>query len=291
MKLPDFTKNDDLNRLKARMGLSPNALGSFECRLDPSRLTPDEVANLDRGGLDVDRGDLTVLGDGTFALKDRRVLVYIRDVHSIGHSDVLPKYHLANCSALRRMHAAGRSARYQVATRIDGLFRIHLIDGNRWTASDKRLHVCKNCLHELSFNGYDAQQMSEKDKNIFVSEFTPDMFFEKYPTSLHVITPDFDANSAPINRYSDDFKDISLRIRNDAGWRCQECSISLGDGTFRRFLHVHHYNAQRNDNSNANLIALCIECHAEKPFHLHMKSSPDYREFFRRKNEIILGGR
>ena len=47
----------------------------------------------------------------------------------------------------------------------------------------------------------------------------------------------------------------------------------------RRFLHAHHVNGLKWDNSVENLRALCIRCHSDQPMHSHIKAMPAFSEY------------
>jgi len=63
------------------------------------------------------------------------------------------------------------------------------------------------------------------------------------------------------------------------GYRCdnKKCRINLTN--HRKFLHAHHINGQKSDNSPDNIKLLCIKCHAEEYLHGHLKSLPEYIKF------------
>ena len=84
MKLPDFYDFDALNEVKRRMGIPRDVYGQFTSEERPRRLTDVEITTLKSGpGLVVPFVALTILADGTLAYKDSRVLLHIRDVHTI----------------------------------------------------------------------------------------------------------------------------------------------------------------------------------------------------------------
>ena len=83
--------------------------------------------------------------------------------------------------------------------------------------------------------------------------------------------------TAPVNIYPENWPEIRERIRMQRGFRCEECRIDLS--SHRRFLHLHHRNAQMNENEDDNLVLLCIEHHVVQPSHGHMRNSADLVEF------------
>lgn len=276
MKLIDFFNFEPLNRIKDEMGIPRDAYGSFTISLDERRLTLAELEALTSGdGIDVSFDELTILDDGTLAYKDSRVLLYIRDVNEYGGTTREPRYHLSHCSTLQEMQTRGRFERYVIAAEVTGTFQLNIITSHGRRSERRRLHVCQNCLAEIGFDDFSLAD-DRKQRQQYVAAFTPDRFFKVYPRSLHIRKPGHTADTAPLNDYTPDFREISASLRRHAGWRCQECQRAFADMRLRRYVHVHHKNGLKSDNSPGNLQVLCIGCHAETPNHSHMKQHPDY---------------
>ena len=279
MKLPDFRLYEPLNRLKAQMGIRHDEYGSMSVVDMGPRLTRDELERLATVGIDVRLEYITVLANGTNTLKGIRVLLYIRDVTQYGNQHHEPKYHLTTCSVITTMHNNGRGQRYVVANRTNGTFDVNIATPAGRHAVDIRLKVCKTCLKHLNFGGFNSLPWRQRQQ--FVDNFLPEHFFAKYPVSPHTRIPAHDSDGAPLNDYTADFPEISARTRQQAGWRCDACRADLSPNGLHRFLHVHHRDGNRWDNSPHNLRVLCIACHAEEPSHAHLKNGPDYREYRR----------
>jgi len=78
-------------------------------------------------------------------------------------------------------------------------------------------------------------------------------------------------------RYPKNWKDISLKIKQDAGWICQECGKQCrkpGEkfDTHKRTLTVAHLNHIPEDIRNDNLKALCAPCHLRYDAKHHAES-------------------
>jgi hypothetical protein len=280
MNLPDFTSDPNLIALKLKMGLDADAVGSFSPQYRPGALTLEELKQLESEGIDVPIEEIIPLEDGTLGYKDRRVIVYIRDVAAFGPNFNQPRFHIADCKTLKLMREQNRFGRYVVATRDDGLFQINRV-GRYHSRELINLSVCQNCLSKLSFESF-SFNITQNARRSIVSRFTIKLFFEIYPRSLLSERPAHDADTAPINDYTADFPIIARRIKQQRGWKCKICCRDLSDFPHRKYLHVHHENGLKHDNSDENLQVLCIGCHAEQPQHAHLKSHPDYREFIRR---------
>ena len=277
MKLPNFLLSDDLIRLKSAMGIPRSKLGNLRA-IEIRRVgaTRDEIRQLAEEGLEVDKEDVVALPDGTLSYKDRRVLLYIRDVSQYGGNYSDRRFHFADCAKLRQMRENLRFGRYVVASRDDGLFRLHYISSGRRT--DKRLDVCQFCLDRLNYKGF-HRGMRLNIRMAAVQHFSIPEFFTTYPKTLHHSMPAYTDQTAPTNDYSTDFSLISRAYRQKRNWTCETCGIQLSRDMMQRYLHVHHINGLKNDNRDENLKAVCIHCHGEEPSHGHVKAMLQYREF------------
>jgi hypothetical protein len=130
MKLPDFTDDQALNELRRKMGNV--TLGSFTASTTTERfLTPEQVEQLAREGIEIPLNEVEVLEDGTLAYKGTRVVLYIRDVKQYRQAELsLPRFHVSDCDTLHEMRAKNRFGRYVVATRDTGTFQIRLMTYN-----------------------------------------------------------------------------------------------------------------------------------------------------------------
>ena len=281
MKLPNFYEFSPLNSIKAMMGIPRDIYGNLTVSITASRLSELELEKLTSvNGLDILSDDLIILSDGTLAYKDSRVILYIRDIPDYGKQEIQPRFHLANCSTLQKMRAYKRFDRYVVSTRTDGYFNINVIGSGVVRTGLYNLLVCQNCLDFLGLNGF-RMNWSKINRTNFVKSFKIGSFFEKYPRSFYQQIPTYNSDNAPLNIYSDDFNEISQKVKAGSRWHCQECGIDLSGLERKKWLHVHHKNGLKYDNSRSNLEAICISCHANKPNHGHIKTSLNYNEFMK----------
>ena len=277
IKLPDFLTWSTFNGLRSKMGAP--LVARFGAQPVVTAIDLPVIERLQGAGIDVTADQIQILGDGTLAYKGYRVLVYIRDVPTIGSRGSMPKYHFAHCRTLETMYRNHRSERYVVAISDSGLFHVNVLDSGI-KSEPVRLDVCQNCLAHIRWKGFDMQ-MARSSRLSIVDQFRLSEFFDKYPKDLLAVTPKHSSDTAPINTYTDDWPEVSARTRSRRGNKCEKCSIVLA-GAESKYLHVHHRNGQKHDNINGNLEVLCIGCHAEEPMHAHMKGLPDYREFSHR---------
>lgn len=91
------------------------------------------------------------------------------------------------------------------------------------------------------------------------------------------------------SKYPDNWEEISLAIREKAGWKCAFCGAENGKphpitGS-RVVLTVAHLDHDPSNNDDSNLVALCQRCHLRYDLELHMKHAAETR----RKKRIERG--
>ena len=270
MKLPDFTTI--FRDLFEEMGID-KVLDEIDIRLSSTE------------GIEVDCNDpnLLKLSDGLF-YRGRRILVYIRDQYISSqysqNGGFQYRFHICYCRTLKDMEEKGRfESRYVATTNTSGSFKVNLIDRNGLVIEkgiEKELRVCRNCLRWLNYKNYNHKDKSEREE-IFQS-FSIDEFFKLYGRFIGK-APRRDEFSPSINIYSRGWNQISERYKRKTRWKCEECGIDLSEIELRKFLEVHHKDGDKSNNSEDNLIALCIKCHARQPYHDHIRSTSKYNEF------------
>jgi len=77
--------------------------------------------------------------------------------------------------------------------------------------------------------------------------------------------------------YPDNWEEISLSIRAEAGWKCEFCGVENGKphpvtGS-KVVLTVAHLDHNPSNNNRSNLRALCQRCHLAYDKELHLKHS------------------
>lgn len=281
-KLINFFDMPHLNQLRYEMG-APLAK-NFKSRMEITLLDEESIRKLGMEGIDVSNlNEVKPQKDKTLAYRGQRILVYIRDVNNYRDPKQinLPKFHISYCKTLEKMRNDGRWQRYVIANRDDGYFNVKI---NNIDKSEK-LDVCQPCLENLGWKDFSIYSMAVHEKQKIVRQFSLPDFFAKFPKSLFSVTPTYTSDTAPINDYSDNWPEISEKIRQERNYTCDNplCRLQLVHD--KKSLHVHHINGLKNDNSNSNLIVLCIRCHANQPGHSHMKGKM-YEEFIEKYGNI-----
>jgi 5-methylcytosine-specific restriction endonuclease McrA len=77
--------------------------------------------------------------------------------------------------------------------------------------------------------------------------------------------------------YPDEWEEIAHRVKEEAGWRCEECrhpdSYETG-----YVLTVHHSDGDKTNCSRENLKALCQRCHLKRQGRLRLYGPEDQRQ-------------
>lgn len=275
MKLDLAAISTTLDQMRVRMGAELVALRPLVIELDPIATALSDL------GIEVGLGEINLHDDGTLIYQGYRVLVYIRDPSiGVGRS-FEPRFHVAGCKVLERMRSAGRWKRYVVANRDDGYF---IVTSEAGSPELVKLLVCQSCLDQLGWQGF-AFSLPGTERARRAKAFVLKEFFRTYPKSLHSVVPEQTADSSAINRYPQNWPEVSRRAREAAGFRCSDCQSHL-PGKLSQFLDVHHRNGRKDDSSPQNLEVLCVDCHSDRPNHEHLKSSERHGQYLTRRPSL-----
>lgn len=233
------------------------------------------MVSLRSSGIDVGIQDIEIDERGLFGYRGQRILIYIKDTRQTAQVLLHEKqnsrrFHFKECKTIVDMREANLFQRYVAIARDDGLFPViaQELDGMHHDL-EAPLGPCKYCLSELNYHGYADRGVKGRDQ--IWSAFSIPAFFAEYSSTIAVLPQDQALVTEPDN-YTADWPEISKRARERARWRCSRCAVDCGSD--KNLLQVHHLNGIKRDNTAANLMVLCLLCHAAQPQHQNMHVRP-----------------
>ena len=251
-------------------------LEALRAKMD-AQSEPDLVRRMRLIGVPVTKDNFEV-GDGLPMVHKQKAVFYIWDVGAYrrkakmyGWKNKDPKYHVVICEKLQEMKEQGRFRQYSSIWRTDK-FPVKL--SNSEGSISLELTLCQYCLKQL--------ELMEVYKP---NEFPLGDWFDAIDDGYEPLPVDRILSK---NKYIAAWKFLSWVCRKNAGWKCQQCGINLGqEYSDHRFLHAHHIRGTRY-NKPEDLRALCIRCHAEQPGERHqkLKSYAEYQEFMKKYGDI-----
>ncbi|WP_158773348.1 HNH endonuclease [Cobetia sp. L2A1] len=233
------------------------------------------------GGIDLDPETLkriiTGSGSGLLSLNGQQIMMYMPGHYSERFEKALldgndgNRMHIAFCTHLEKMKQTGKyDAKYRATQAIDGNFTIH--DNKSGTKGVTDLKVCKYCLNTLNYDGY---AVPGRRKGTIFKDFSFEAFFERYASFFSAHPQRGATRTLQEKGYTEDWAEVSRQYRTSRKYCCEECTVDLNDYPY--LLHSHHVNANKQDNRDENLRALCIDCHSKQPYHDHMVVSIEDR--------------
>ena len=245
---------------------------AFSMEYVPNELDPIEIRL--KEGIDIRSFEEIDWSGPVASYKGRQILFYIAD-QGWKIDDVIEdpsqgkKFHMSWCTTLDEMKRKGRIERYVATSDLSGRFKVFGQSDEEGGERHARagLKICRNCLSNINYKGY------KRNKIEVFQDFNIPEFFEHY-SSYFEHKPNLEID--PTKGYTDDWDEISLKLRERANWKCQDCSVDLSEDT--SLLHAHHINGVKSDNRSANLQVVCAECHSKKPDHGHMTVTLNNRQ-------------
>lgn len=220
-------------------------------------------------GKEVKLDDLEIV-NGLLSVAGRQVLLFIPDQFKpIDEVEASPatgtRFHVSDCRTLESMRQSGRFQRYFATNKLDGKFRITGTDSRTGQHGEleSELRVCMNCLSKVNYKDYNHHPQ----RRSVWTQFEIAEFFNTFSTSFKHL-PRQIADRPGSGTYTSDWKEISAKVRQECGFRCDGCDLDLSAN--KHLLHVHHINGVKHDNERSNLRPLCADCHRKQPMHERM---------------------
>ena len=262
-----------IESLRKRIG-AKETHDSFLIEIDP---LSEVKIELERGFLEVERDEIVSYGNFLTYKGKILAILYIYDyrasVEDLLSDDInkkAPKFHFSWCRTLQEMERKGKFARYIFSRRKINKFKVQATEwdgdlikqyGEHHEVEDVMLFACRNCLDGTGYRGY-RKDKSKNEKDNAVESFKIIEFLEEneatFTTAKFYQVRHSDETVQPMV-YSDDFPEISRKLREEKDWFCTKCKVDMR--RMKKGLHTHHKNGVKNDNSRRNLQVLCALCH------------------------------
>ena len=233
----------------------------------------DEIKFEKGEGLDRDLSDifatnnkeLFIISDGLI----KKSVIHIVDISFWRDNWGYPKFHIYRCETIKEMQSKEKIHRYKASKGVNNEFYLVKKD-KQWKET---LELCSYCL-----NKYNSQCNTNKIKQ----DFSIKEWIEKPMSGSELPELELDIYTIP-NRYTEEWSNISYKRKEQANYTCQACEKDFSNKECKGFLHTHHVDANKRNNTRENLRVLCIECHCKEHNHGHMKQSSNYKEWLRSK--------
>ncbi|TYC63823.1 HNH endonuclease [Marinobacter sp. BW6] len=229
---------------------------------------PDIVNRFNEGGAEIELKDVETTG-GLLSSNGAQIVLYIPDqgqnIDSVlenGHEG--KKVHVADCQTLEQMRQRNRFQRYRAVVNTSGDFEVFGYSKNTFSSREgsARLRVCINCLKHLNYRGYVSTPARQRE---ILSQFDLKNFFAHYSSLFRYLPKSFIEDKGG---YAENWKEVSARYRESKEYICESCGVDLKQA--KALLHTHHIDGNKRNNNEANLQALCADCHRKQPLHDHM---------------------
>jgi len=159
-------------------------------------------------------------------------------VEKYGH---VSRFHLKRCSVIDNFITSGMFNTYY---NWSNNAHNDIIDRDtKKVHKEQTLQLCTKCREELFDEIVDTED-----------------FFD----SLDKSVIEEDNIETDIFGYTRDWQKISKAYRTKKNFTCESCGIKIDSLIDRRYLHTHHKNGDKTNNSESNLECLCILCHSFK---------------------------
>jgi hypothetical protein len=228
---------------------------------------------------------------GPLSIAGQMVVLYIKDhgmnVAAVLEGDVFSgrRVHLAYCKTLKSMESQGLFDRYHLSRNPKKVYRVSGTRSfwkNEVIEGDAELAICKDCLTFLNYDSY--RKLKKADRTARTIDFDYDRFFSIYSSMFQKVPTKTEEDNAG---YVENWRQISIDARAAKSYTCEECGFRA-DPSRSAYIHVHHINRDKTNNSSSNLKVLCIDCHRIQPGHGHLWTNPKLLKEFRKAKGVNL---
>ncbi|MDQ7009027.1 MAG: hypothetical protein Q9M94_01920 [Candidatus Gracilibacteria bacterium] len=174
MKLPDFTKDKDLNILREKLNANLNFL--YKPGNNPIWDLKLEILLKKLELRDLEINEISVSSDLLLEYKQNKVLVYQKHQLERGIKGT-EKYHFYNCATIKKLREDKKYKGKYIINR-GAQFSVDIESFGKSIQKDVliNLEVCKNCLKESNYYNYD--EVDYNMKNHIYKSFSIKEYFE-----------------------------------------------------------------------------------------------------------------
>lgn len=173
--------------------------------------------------------------------EDEFLMFAYKPKYDIGRWRKKPSYHTRECKTILKYSNANFIYANKMPVDIYSTSTGEIL-------KDQNLKICGNCVREGRLSLFRSSRRNTKDWYDEVLDFVETL-------------------SNPIRRrdgYITFWSQVSEAYRRSKNWTCEKCGLRLRDN--RKYLHTHHKDGNKLNNSRNNFESLCILCHAFEHF-------------------------
>lgn len=200
---------------------------------------------------EIRRGTMEFRNDGIFVIhpdtgEEQQVYVYKYDYWLHRYGESIPKFHICRCSTIDDFMMRGAFDGHYVRANTDPV--PVLSKESHHVEEVSNMPLCQNCLRKI--RQYGRITSAEFVEILREAMGVDDM---EQPEEVEV----------DIFGYTRDWEQISKNYREQHNYTCEECGLRIDDIFNRQYIHCHHKDGNKLNNSESNLKCLCMRCHSE----------------------------
>jgi hypothetical protein len=230
IELHDFTKGKSAQFLSKVRNLTFEMFRNVELiDIDGIKYNPSKI--------EIDENGFAIYKNG-----EERLLLFYYKPHLVKTkfgSYVLPKYHVIECET--RQEYGG----FVFANRMP----VEIASRETRKTTLEELELCKNCSKQIFKSWWGSKKPWYESVLKYISE-------NNHISSFFT--------SGELKGYHVMWRQISEAYRESVGYKCESCNIDLSNKEERKYLHTHHIDEDKTNNTKENFQALCLLCHSLK---------------------------
>lgn len=193
----------------------------------------------------INSGEIEFSDGGIYLISEtgerQRVYLYKRHYKLKEHGK--PRFHICKCTTIKQFLNAGILNDEYVRANSDPVPVFNLDMDREEMVSN--LPLCRYCSN-----------MAREYVNVYSSDYV-DQLKREMKKNENVGAQELD-----IFGYTRSWDDISRLFKASHNYTCEECGLHIEDVYDRQYIHCHHIDKNKLNNSESNLKCLCLRCHS-----------------------------